>query len=321
EPIDIDPKDASSDPAGALNDDGGPSVVIGPVPGNPPRFSLPREENVDQSPSPFRGGATAAFPPEVSDLLTHLSRSVTNIVAKAYEEGLSNGRQAPPPAVPISNQPNRVEDKKKSLTQKNAATTFSSTGGDSGGGDETDSENYPRLRNKQRRQTGGRTELLNTFHLTNSLSQKEIRLFLALHNLLPPKKDPNFIPVCVSDDVLARFNVEGKTAGPKFGDPQQPFRLNWNGSITHDPWNVVGIDMLAYRLHCLFMERKDAEKFACFKRDPETFRKKIISRLRPMRTFFRKPVLRRYNDRSAARSRMRRAARRKNVSTVRSSHP
>ncbi len=130
----------------------------------------------------------------------------------------------------------------------------------------------------------------------------------------PSKKEPRVLPECVSNDDLARFHAEGRTAGPKVGDPKQPLRLNWTASLRNDPWNVASINLLAHRLHKIYAEREDRDKYSDFETDAESFRKQIITRLTPVKTAICKPIEKREGDKSITLKRMRRTARRKNVS-------
>lgn len=252
---------------------------------------------------------------------------------KAFEEGLSNIRDA-------TNQTDRREIRKAGGQVKDNASNSQKPGnspraGGSGDGDgdgddgedgdhDSDSDSFPRLRKKQRRATGKRESITNTFHVSVYASnftvrlylpvvQKEIRKFLELHGLFPPKDDPNYTPQSVSAIALARFRAEGKTAGPKIGDAKAPLRLNWEGSLKYDTWNVATIDLLAHQLHKIFAGREDKDAFKHLSTDVESLRKAIVNRLIPIKTRICKPQERVGNKQRSC-QRMRRASRRKNVS-------
>lgn len=112
-------------------------------------------------------------------------------------------------------------------------------------------------------------------------------------------------------DALTRFREEGWSARPKFNDPTFPFRLNWDGSLTKDEWNVTAIKLLAHRLHKALVA--NSNQFASENIDIESCRKQITRRLSPVMAAVRKSTEQREHDKELAMARMRRAGRRRNV--------
>ncbi|KLO04448.1 hypothetical protein SCHPADRAFT_947684 [Schizopora paradoxa] len=239
---------------------------------------------------------------------------------KAFEEGLANVRDATKQADhadrrEIRKPRGRVKDSVPTTQVPNNAPRLNGDGVGAGefghaGESDSDSDSFPKLRKKQRRATGKRASITNTFH-------KEIRQFLELHGLFPPKDNPNFTPPSVSEAVLARFRAEGKTAGPKFGDPKAPLRLNWSASLKFDTWNVASIDLLAHQLHKIFTGRKDKDDFKDLPTDIVSLRKNIVDRLTPIKTRICKSQEEEKEHKDRAHQRMRRASRRKNRNTTR----
>ncbi len=153
---------------------------------------------------------------------------------KAFEQGVSDGRGTTLGTAHRSTQKQAKGRGSSSHTLPAArhANENSDSGDDADAGDDAtwDPDSYPKLRNKQRRRTGQRAELLNKFHVncpplyypcvspltyTTSLCapQAEIRAFLEKHKVHPSKKEPRVLPECVSNDDLARFHAEGTDGG------------------------------------------------------------------------------------------------------------
>ncbi|KLO03881.1 hypothetical protein SCHPADRAFT_897473, partial [Schizopora paradoxa] len=262
-------------------------------------------------------------PPGASELLEHLSRSIRNVVTAAFEKGILDGRANTKSTMNSNDHQTRRASEKNPIQRKTATRSRNGDDGNPGGnagegdddddddgsggdGDESPQDYYPKLRNKQRRRTGRREDGLNTFHV--------IREFLTTHNVYPPKNGSRPLPENVEDSILTRFQAEGKTAGPRIDDPDHPLRLNWDSSLVNDEWNIAAINLLAHQLQIHFTKLKDEirVKVKPYRKDAETLRKHIVTRLMPIRTAIRKESARRNKDKVLARARMRRAARRKN---------
>ncbi|KLO04296.1 hypothetical protein SCHPADRAFT_897141, partial [Schizopora paradoxa] len=183
-----------------------PDIVIDP-PSSVASTSPSTGNNISNQPP----GPVADLPPECSNLISHLTRAVNVVVMKAFEEGLANVRDATKQADQVDRREirkprGRVKDSVPTTQVPNNAPRLNGDGVGAGefghdGESDSDSDSFPKLRKKQRRATGKRASITNTFH-------KEIRQFLELHGLFPPKDNPNFTPPSVSEAVLARFRAE-----------------------------------------------------------------------------------------------------------------
>lgn len=153
------------------------------------------------------------------------------------------------------------------------------------------------------------------FSHSRFVHQRHVREFLVKKGYMPNyHKRGAELPVSVSPAVLARFKSEGRSAGPSL-DPGNLPRLNWAASLTKDEWNVDAIRILT---HHLYEElKKNANKYGGVSLTVEDCRAEILQRLAPVRAAIGKSALKRRDDKELAHRRMRRAARRYNVSRCR----